>query len=80
MLRPGKAPCQVSEQPGTALQMPLDPFRMAPRKSEGILQGGQCMPQVTENDLVVQTLKVVNVITDPRARSQTVRFSTYRAI
>jgi len=37
--------------------MPLHPFKMALRKSERILEGGQCIPQVTESDLVVQTLK-----------------------
>jgi Thiamine pyrophosphate enzyme, N-terminal TPP binding domain len=32
-------------------------FRMALRKSESILEGGQYIPKVTGNNLVVQTLK-----------------------
>src|SRR5262245_1440778 len=57
MLRLGRAFCQASGHPDNALHMPLHPFRMALRKSESILEGGQCIPQVTGNDLVVQILK-----------------------
>src|SRR5215510_12337473 len=57
MLRPDRAFCQAAGKPDKALQMPLNPFRMAPRKSMSILEGGQCMPKVTGNDLVVQTLQ-----------------------
>ena len=57
MLRLGRAFCQASGHPDNALQMPLHPFRMALRKSESILEGGQCIPQVTGSDLVVQPLK-----------------------
>ena len=37
--------------------MSPEPFRIAPRKSEGMLQGGQSMLQVTGNDVVVRILK-----------------------
>jgi hypothetical protein len=57
MLRLGRAFCQALGHPDNALQMSLNPFRMALRKSESILEGGKCIPKVMGNDLVVQPLK-----------------------
>src|SRR5262249_25140313 len=49
--------CQASRQQDGTLQIRPDVFRMAPHTSSGTQQGGQDMPKVSGNDLVVQTLK-----------------------